>query len=189
MSNYGTNFEFRVPPVGGQRSGRFYVTAELPIGVPVTVDTSGDENGLGLLPVELATGATAKPAPGMGGILVYEYGPAAFAGDDAQLVLYSDKSTAPAGAAVQVVSGSEVKVLLRNTDDETFLNTREYEGRVMVAGVGIATPTVVVGDGLTPGTGNDTDGYWAENGTAANQWLIVTKVDNDRKEVEARLNF
>lgn len=191
MANYGNNFEFRVPPQSGQRSGRFVLagTSDVPIGAPVKRDTDSSESALGLLPVELATGAQAKPAPGMGGVLVYEYGPAAFAGDDASLVLYSDKSTAPAGAAVQVISGSEVKVLLRNTDDETFLTVRNYEGRTMVAGLGIATPTVEVGEGLTPGTGNDTAGYWAVSGTASEQWLIVTKVDNDRRELEARLNF
>ena len=148
-----------------------------------------DENDLGLTPVELATGAQAKPLPGKGGILVYEYGPAAYAGDDPFLTTYSDKDTAPAGAAVQVVNGTDVKVVLRNTDDETFLHVRDYEGRTFVAGIGIATPTLAVGDMLTPGTGDDTDGYWAETGTAANAWLVITKVDNDRGEVEARLNF
>ncbi len=188
---YGRNFEFRVPPHGGQRSGRFYLdeTTDTPIGAPVLVDTSGSEDSLGLLPVNLATTDQAKPDPGMGGILVYEHGPGGFAGDDPWLTTYSDKDKAPAGKSVQVVSGTDVKVVLRNTDDETFLNSRDYDGRVMVAGVGVATPTVVVGDMLTPGVGDDTNGYWAETSTAANAWLIVTKVDNDRKEVEARVNF
>lgn len=189
MSSYGRNFEFRVPPEGADRSGRFALAVTQPIGVPVVRDSAASETALGLMPVKLATGDQAKPLPGLGGILVYEYGPAAFAGDDASLVLYSDKDTVPAGAAVQVISGSEVKVLLRNTTASTFLNTRAYTGRVMVDGIGIATPTVAVGDGLTPGVGNGTSGYWAETATAANKWLIVTKVDNDRAEVEARLNF
>jgi hypothetical protein len=86
-----------------------------------------------------------------------------------------------------MVSGSEVKVVLRNTADRTFLNTRSYAGRVMVAGLG-ATPTLAVGDYLTPGTGDDDAGYWAE-GTAANGWLVITNVDAARGEVEARLTF
>lgn len=188
--SYGRNFEFRVPPRQGERSGRFYLdeTSAVAIGAPVTVDVSGDEDDMGLLPVNLATGAQARPKPGMGGILVYENGPAAYAGNDPYLTTYSDLSTAPAGKAVQVVNGSTVKVVFRNTDDETFLNTRDYDGRVMVAGLG-ATLTLAVGDYLTPGTGDDTDGYWAETATESQAWLVVTKVDNDRGEVEARFVY
>ena len=135
-----------------------------------------------------ATSAQDAPKPGEGGIAVYEYGPAAYAGDDPFLTTYSDKDTVPAGAAVQVVNGPDVKVVLRNTSDETFLNTRDYTGRVMVGGLG-ATLTLAVGDYLTPGTGDDTDGYWEETSTASEAWLVITKVDNDRGEVEARLTF
>lgn len=191
MSNYGRNFHFRVPPHGGQRSGRFYLDnggADLVIGAPVVVDTSGDVNDMGLLPVDKAAADAARPVPGMGGILVYEYGPAAFAGDDPFLTTYSDKDKAPAGKAVQVVSGTDVKVVFVNTEDRTFLNTRDYAGRVMVAGLG-ATPTLEVGDLLTPGTGNDNDGYWKATQTSSQAWLVVTAVDYDRNEVEARLLF
>lgn len=191
MSVYGRNFEFRVPPRSENRSGRYYLAGatDLPIGAPVVRDSGEDENELGLVPVELATGETAAPKPGMGGVIVYEYGPAAFAGDDASLTTYSDKDTVPAGAAVQVVNGTYVKVVFRNTSDETFLSTRSYSGRTFVAGIGIATPTLAVGDMLTAGVGDDTDGYWAETATAANAWAVITKVDNDRGEVEARLTF
>ena len=187
--SYGRNFEFRVPPRGGQRSGRYYLNgAAIPIGAPVVQTDNGTVNALGLAPVTLATGSQVAPKPGEGGVAVYEYGPAAFAGDDEALVTYSDKDTVPSGAAVQVVNGDTVKIVLRNTEDRTFMQQHEYEGRTMVAGLG-ATPTLVVGDYLTPGTGNDDAGYWAETGTAANAWLVITKVDNDRGEVEARLAF
>lgn len=195
--SYGRNFEFRVPPRSGERAGGFYLDSatDVPIGAPVKVDTAGAgpsagaDNDMGLAPVVLAVGTQAKPANGgLGGILVYENGPAAFAGDDELLVTYSDKDTAPAGKNVQVVSGTTVKVVFRNTDDETFLNTRDYEGRVIVGGLG-ATSTLAVGDYLTPGPGNDTAGYWGETSTAANGWLVVTKVDLDRGEVEARFTF
>lgn len=190
MSTYGRNFEFRTPPISRDRGGRYYLDSATPvaIGAPVKVDVSGDANDLDLLPVILATGAQAIPASGMGGVLVYEYGPAAWAGDDPFLTTYSDKDSAPAGAAVQVVSGKNVKVVLRNTEDSTFLAGRDYAGVTFVAGLG-ATPTVAVGDYLTPGVGDGTSGYWAETGTAANGWLVVTKVDTDRGEIEARLNF
>jgi len=191
MSNYGRNFEFRIPPESEDRQGRYYLDSAtaVQIGAPVKVDlTVSGINTLGLTPVVLATGSQAKPLPGQGGILVYEYGPAAFAGNDPYLTTYSDKDTAPAGAAVQVVKGPDAKVVLRNTAAQTFLHSTTYGAKVMVAGLG-ATLTLAVGDMLTPGTGNTTAGFWAETGTAANAWLVVTAVDNVRGEVEAKLNF
>lgn len=189
MTNYGKNFEFRVAPRQGERSGRFYLTGttDIPIGAPVKYDTDDVENALGLLPVELATSAQAPPKPGLGGILIYEHAPAWLAGHDPYLTTPSDLDTAPHGKAVQVVNGTTVKVVFRNTADHTFLNTRDYLGRVMVAGFG-ATPTLIVGDYLSPGTGDDTNGYWAES-TSGNAWLVITKVDHDRGEVEARMLF
>lgn len=192
MASYGRNFDFRVPPRSGERAGRFILggAAAVPIGAPVKVDTAtaGSAEFSDANTVELATGAQA-PVPGLSGILVYEHAPAAFAGDDPFLTTYSDKDTAPVGKLVQVVTGTTVKIVLRNTSDRTFLNTRDYTGRKMVAGIGQATPTVEVGEYLTPGTGDDTDGYWAVTASASNAWLVVTAVDNDRAEVEAQLLF
>lgn len=189
MTNYGRNFEFRVAPKSGQRSGRFFLAGadDIPIGAPVKYSSADGENELGLLAVTLATGAQATPNPGMGGIAVFEHAPAAFAGVDPFLTTYSDIDTVPVGKAVQVVSGVDVKVVLRNTAARDFLG-RAYTGRTMVAGFG-ATPTVAVGDYLSPGTGTDADGYWVETGSAANAWLVVTKVDHDRGEIEARFVF
>lgn len=190
MTSYGRNFEVTVPPRGENRKGRFYNAegADFPIGAPV-VASNGAENALGLAPVTLAAGAQNAPANSQGGIAIYEYGPNAYAGDDTELTTYSDKDLVPDGAAVQVISGDYVKVRFRNTVASTFLNTRSYAGRVMVAGVG-ATPTVAVGDLLTPATTpNDTNGYWQETATAAEAWLIVTKVDSARDEVEAQMAF
>lgn len=190
MSNYGRNFDFAVPPSGKQRKGQFYNDGvAIPIGAPVIVDlTNNGINALDLVPVVLAKTSQVIPLNGQGGVVVYEYGPAAFAGDDPTLTTYSDKDTVPAGSACQVVSGMDVKVRFTNTSASTFLNTRAYAGRVMVAGIG-ATPTVTVGNVLTPGTGNDSAGYWAKTTTVANGWLIVTKVDNTRSELEAQFAF
>lgn len=191
MGTYGRNFEFRVPPHGGQRGARYVLPtsapADLPIGVPVRVADGAVPDEMGRLPVALATGGQA-PKQGLSGILLYEHAPAAFAGDDPNLTTYSDKDTVPRGRGVQVIAGDRIKVVFRNTTDRTFLQTRDYEGRTIVAGLG-ATPTLAVGDYLTPGTGDDTAGYWAETGTAANGWLVVESVDADRGEVECRLNF
>jgi hypothetical protein len=190
MASYGRNFDFRVAPEAENRKGRFAVPAvgnKIPLGTPVG-STGAAETALGLAPVAAATGSTV-PQKGKHGILVYEYGPAAFAGDDPFLTTYSDKDVAPLGAAVQVVSGREIKVVLRNTSARHFLG-RAYNGRVMVAGLAGATPTVVVGSFLTPGTGDDVNGYWTTtNNSGGDAWLLVTHVDNARAELEAQLLF
>lgn len=186
--SYGRNFSFRVTPKGGNRAGRYYLDGsdDLPIGAPVVL--SGEEDSsTGRLGVELATGDQAKPKPGTGGILVYEH--IQPIGQDPYLYTYSDYDTAPAGEAVQVVNGDDVKVAFKNTTATSFLTRSNYPtARVMVAGLG-ATPTVAVGDYLTPGTGNNTAGYWAETATEANAWLVVTAVNASTGEVEARVNF
>ncbi len=187
--SYGRNFDFRVTPIGHHRGSRYYNSgAAFPIGAPATVNTGGQEDVGGRLPLVLETGATANPRPGINGIAVYEMGPEAFNGTDPSLVLYSDKDLVPAGKPVQLVHGSEVKVVFTNTADRNYLGLRDYEGRIMVAGLG-ATPTVAVGNLLTPGTGTDDDGYWAETANANEAWLIVTKVDAARGEVEAKMLF
>lgn len=190
MSTYGRNFEFRVPPMHGQRGGRYVAPsdADLPMGVPVVVADGAEPDALGLLPVELATGAQ-DPKKGLCGIAIYEHGIGIDrANRDPWLNTFSDYDTIPRGKACQVISGDMIKVVLRNTEDRTFLNVREYTGRVMVAGLG-ATPTLQVGDMLTPGTGDDDDGYWAETSTASEAWLIVEKVEASRSAVECRLAF
>ena len=123
MGTYGRNFGFRIVPESRNRKGRFAAPAtgsRLPIGVPVVADTAAGTTSLTAYPtqnvqtVKLATGAQA-PVEGQSGILVYEYGPAAFAGFDPALTLYSDLDTVPLGANVQLVNGPNVKVLLKNT--------------------------------------------------------------------------
>lgn len=185
------NFEFRITPIAEQRLGRFATDPEgdpIVIGAPVKAKSTGESNDLDQLVVELATGAQA-PVPGLSGIAYYvPINDGGFAGYDPALTTESDLDTVPPGAALQVVHGDSVKVCFRNTNDRTFLNSRNYAGRVMVAGAG-ATPSVAVGDLLTPGTGSDVAGYWAETAQADNGWLRVTKVDPARGEVEAQLLF
>lgn len=190
--NYGRNFGFRASPTGAQRDGRFKVPAsgsEIPLGAPVKANTGEAPGTLGLQEVELATGAQA-PVKGQSGVLVYEYkGAEGWSGDDPHLTTFADKDTAPLGAAVQVVSGDAVKVWFRNTDTQTFLGTRSYAGRTMVSEGAGATPNVDVGDYLTPGTGNDTAGYWTVTSNADNAWLVVTEVDDSTGRVTARFLF
>ena len=184
------NFCFRKSPRHGERGGRYVLGGSdtLTSGVPVV--RSGAADSVGRTTVVLATGAQAKPKAGLGGILVYENIDAH--GVDPVINTASDVDTVAPGKAVQVVTGTagSVKVAFTNTSDDTFLNRTSYPAtRVMVAGVSIATPTVAVGDYLTPGVGTDADGYWAETADADNAWLIVTSVNSTTGVVEAELNF
>jgi hypothetical protein len=197
MGTYGRNFSFRVTPKNENRGGRFAVPStgnRLPIGVPVVADTSAGVTSLTAYPTQnvqtlkLATGAQA-PVAGQSGILVYEYGPAAFAGFDPLLTLYSDLDTVPLGANVQLVNGPNVKVLFKNTAASTFLHVRNYAARTMVAGLTAVTPSVSVGSFLTPGTGDDVNGYWQTTATQSQAWMVVTSVDSNRLECEAHLLF
>lgn len=204
MATYGRNFGFRIAPRSESRAARFATNATalsgagtagtgatgsglIPIGAPVVADTAVGLDTLGRQIVKMPA-ASAAPIPGLSGIAVYEYGPAAFAGHDPQLDTYSDLGVVPPGAALQVVSGPYVKVVFTNTWPEFFLMVRQYPGRQMVPGIG-ATPTVIVGDYLVPGQGDDTDGYWTSTGTAAGAWLVITGVDTVRLQVEARMLF
>ena len=213
MATYGRNFEFRIPPTGAARGGRFVTNTtalsgsgagggtatagRIPIGAPVVADLSAGMDSAGRQIVKLAPQALQIPggggtiAAGSFGILVYEFAPTApaFAGVDPYLTTYSDLDSAPLGAAVQVIAGDPAaKVYFCNTVANTFLGIRSYPGRVMVNGLG-ATPTVAAGDYLVPGSGDDVDGYWTSTATAAGAWLQITRVDSTRNEVEARMLF
>jgi hypothetical protein len=190
MGTYGRNFEFRIPPEAENRPGRFAVPAtgtRIAIGAPIKVTPGGVPTDLDLQPVTLVTAATA-PLVGLCGLVLFEHAPAAFAGVDPFLTTYSDLGDVPLGAAVQMVSGPEVKVVFRNTLARDFLDLRTYSARTMVAGMG-ATPTIAVGDMLTPGPGNDSGGYWQETSDPTLAWLRVVHIDTTRLEVEARFAF
>lgn len=190
MASYGRNFEVVTVPDARHRTNHVTPTTgvNLPMGVPVDLDTAYAPNALSLQPIKLASADTAALPQGQG-ILLYEYAPNAFAGVDPNLTLYSDLDTVPLGAACQVIHGVSdgIQIILRNTSASTFLNTRTYTGRTMVAGLGGATPTIAVGDYLTPGVGNDSSGWWKETAVVANGWLRVVSVDNARSELVAEI--
>lgn len=124
------------------------------------------------------------------GILWYEhdsqtFNSPPFGGAAGQLP--QDLDTAPAGRMVQVLHGPGAKVWLRNTDinaTEPGLNYASDRAAVtMVDGLGVATPTVEVGELL----GWNTSGYWAVTTTATEAFLRVTHVDNDLKTLDAEI--
>src|SRR5262252_8281196 len=170
MTTYGRNFGFRIAPESELRHGRFSTPATgnpIPLGAPVIADLAAGADSFGNQIVKLAPSGTLSTAQGMLGVLVYEYAPAAFAGLDPMLATYSDPGTAPLGKAVQlVIGGGQTKIWLANTVTSSFLSSRTYAGRTMVNGLG-ASPTVIVGNYLVPGTGDDVNGYWLSTATAA----------------------
>jgi hypothetical protein len=217
MASYGNNFEFRVPPRSAARKGRYVAPTTalsgsgagggtssfgsqpaglLPIGAPVVADLVAGQDAQHRQYVKLAPSGTLvgtngenSVSYGLAGIMVYEYGPAAFAGNDPYLTTYSDLGYAPLGAPVQVLSGDPtIKVVFRNTVAASFLGIRPYPGRTMVNGFG-ATATVTVGDYLIPGLGDDVDGYWTSTATAEGAWMVITGIDTTRLEVEAEMLF
>ena len=123
MSNYGRNFEFRTPPHGAQRAGRHVVdsaSAVVPLGAPIKVSGNGTDN-LGLEQVDQAVAAAGTPpVSGVNGICVAEIiGYDGFPGQDSFTALQQDQDNVAAGTPVQMVSGDNIKVLLRNTYDAT----------------------------------------------------------------------
>lgn len=185
MSNYGRNIEFRIFPQRGQRNGRYVNATGAPILLGAPCVGTGVIDELDQEEVEPVTAAVAPEVGRHGIILVNHTGVSGMQGRDPFLSGVSDAQHALPGQQVMLVSGSEVKVVLRNTVDHTFLQTRNYEGRTMVAGLEALT----VGDYLAPGPGTDDGGYWAAAVDATTGWLVVTNVDEARAEVEARLNF
>lgn len=188
MGSYGRNVDFRVTPLEMQRRGRIILDEgnDVAIGAPFIIADGADSDPLwtDALPATLATGAQ-PPRRGLSGIGIYEW--LDFNGLDPEYYAYSDRDMIPNGRQFQLISGVGVKVVFRNTDDRKFMGTRDYAGRVMVAGLG-ATPTVKIGDFLSPGVGDDDSGYWAVS-TSTNGWMRVTNVDALRQEVEAEFIY
>jgi len=188
MGTYGRNFDFRIVPDEDDRQGRFFLNqVDVPIGVPVVASGAVSSALTDAQPVVLATSAQAPPRPGRGGIVVYEW--IDLYGTDPLYNTYSDRDLVPQGKLCQVIAGPGLKVVFTNTVARSFLHQRNYPGRVMVAGATIATPTVVAGDLLSPGVGDDTNGYWVETQTPGEAWLVVTNVSASRREIEAEILF
>ena len=170
---YSRNFEFRVPPRQGERAGRFYVDAATVIGAPVHVDLATPAaDADGSLLVNVTDSATSPVGDGeLKGIMVYEELFTDYAGES-----YSDKTTAPANARVQVVSGKTVKVAFRNTTATTMVAPANLSG-------------ITVGTYLGPDDGGTTAYWQVADGATPDAWLVVTDVDATAGTVEAQLLF
>jgi hypothetical protein len=186
MSDYGRNFEWLTSPRPEDRLGRYINgDADVPQGAPVVVTDGPDADER--LVLGLCTGAT-EPVKAQHGIILWEQVYEGYVDRDPVLTRWSDLDIVPAGKPAQLISGDYVRAAYRNTEDETFLQTRSYSGRVMVAGLG-ATLELAQGDFLTPGDGNDTDGYWAKTTNRDEAWLYVWAVLNDVGVVQVQMLF
>lgn len=169
------------------RHGRAKTPATLPsaastigsllLGTAVQVDPAN--------PGVLKVPAAASAPTALSGVLVYEH--IQYQGVDTNLTSPQDApfNSAPLGRYVQVMHGQGAKVWFKNTADKTLYDGRLQKGYTLVAGVGGATPTVQVGDMLTPAA----DGTWQETATASLAWMVVENVDHTNALVECRLTF
>jgi hypothetical protein len=177
MGTYGRNFHVDLTPQGGERKGRYCTNAPLVMGAPVV--STGDQGPRGTYIVEPVTSPT-PIVKGKCGIALYEYATVTHVDDDPHLTTYSDHDQVfayPLGpftpdfySELQLIVGTTTKVTFTNVDGFQFLHTRHYDGRIMVAG----TPSV--GDFLTPGPGDDINGYWQVTTDRSLAWLVIREV-------------
>lgn len=187
-NNYGRNAHWLQSPRPEDRLGRYETGADTILQfAPVEVDPDEDVTPENRRVLRLCTDAV-RPLSGQHGIILYEQPFADTPGYDPALTRPSDLDTIPARRPVQLCHGSYVRIRLTNTVDESFLGQQDYPGRTMVDGLG-ATPTVFVGDTLTPGGGNDDDGYWVVTTDPDEAWLLITNVDADAGELDAQMLF
>lgn len=182
MGTLGRNVHLLQSPIKEHRLGRLKTGATaLPIGAPVTAGTydTADKRR----PLALAAEASA-PLVGKTGVLVWDEAWTNFHGSDPVLTTRSDIIDAPAHTPVQMVHGTEVRWAFTNTVDRSFQGQRDYDGRVIVNMTGLAIDNL-----LTPGVGNDTDGYWKKTTDATLAWFRVTAIYTATGRVEAQQLF
>lgn len=193
MSNT-RNFHFRQPPQPNERLGNFKLGATaLANGSPVTAVAGTLDTVDGRLVLSQAAAASA-PVAGLTGVLNQELPWDAYSGFDTALTVAADFHLARAYEQAQVCHGKSTKVLVQNTEAQTFeeglypeASGTSYDAINMFLPSDIAT--LAVGDMVTPGAGNTTDGYWKKTATASLSWGNVVFVDADYSVVVFQLNF
>jgi hypothetical protein len=139
--------------------------------------------------VDPSTNTLVRPADSaaptiLSGIVLFEH--IQYQGTDPFLASPNDfpYTVVPLGRFAQRIHGPGAKVYFKNTADQPLYDGRVVTGQTIVAGLGGATPTIAVGDYLTPAA----DGTWKE-GNASTGWLQVEQVNNATGLCEARFKF
>jgi hypothetical protein len=147
------------------------------IGTAVQVDPAN--------PGQLKRPAAASAPNALSGIVLYEH--IQYQGVDPFLTSPQDYpfTVVPLGRFAQMIHGVGTKVWFKNTADKPLYDGRVQPGATLVAGLAGATPTIAVGDFLTPAA----DGTWQETSNQALAWLQVEQVVNSTGLCEARLTF
>jgi hypothetical protein len=190
MSNT-RNFHFRQPPRPQERLGNFKLGATpLANGSPVTA-VAGTVGTDGRLVLSQAAAASA-PVAGLTGVLNQELPWDGYSGYDTALTVAADLHLARALEQAQVCHGASTKVLVQNTEETVFEEGMDgvgttYDAINMFLPADIAT--LAVGDMVTPGAGNTTDGYWKKTADATKSWGNVVYVDAEYSVVVFQLNF
>lgn len=173
------------------REGRFRApaAADLRLGTLVEIDPADTDRVMEASAT--AIGGAGDVRLNLCGILWYEHDAATyndprFGGAVGSLPM--DLDTAPRGRMVQVLHGPGAKVWLRNTEANTAepgLHFTPVRAAVtMVNGIGIATPTVIVGTLL----GWDaTNNYYTATTAPEEAFLRCTHVYPDGKTIDAEI--
>ena len=181
MTTYGRFGSFRASPTPQQRDGHTKTgNAALPQFCPVVIDGQSATDGRNTL---AKAAEAAAPTP-HSGVLIWEEPYFAHVGYDPVTRTASDVDTVPANTPAQRVQlHSNIKILVQNlsADDLDFDGMRSYTGRNMFKPADLAG--LAVGDMVTPGAGNDTDGYWKKTADATLSWGRVAEVDVTNKIV------
>lgn len=188
MSIYGRFGTFRQSPTPQHRLGRMK-TGNAALEQLVPVVGAGPMSAGDARIVVGRPAANAAPIIGLSGILVHEEAWTAKHGQDPETFSSSDYDTVPANTQAQVVHGTEVKLLVQNlsADDLEFDGMRSYTGRNMFNPTDLET--LAIGNMVTVGAGNPTDGFWKKTATAAEAWGTVVEVDAEYGLAVFQLRF
>lgn len=180
------NFSFRQPPTYQHRLGRFKTGASTTVvnGAPVVGSGDADTTDKRLTVALAAAGAA--PIPGLSGVANQENPWDRGAGYDMVLTKSVDFHACLSSEQVQVCHGSEVKVLVQNTEDVAAGEFQALEGITMFAG---DLDTLNIGDPVTPGAGSDASGYWKKATGGDGVWGYIVELDADAGIVVFQLKF
>jgi hypothetical protein len=162
--SFTRNFEIRRYAGTMVRDGSY----KTPAGSSLVLGTIVESNSA--TPGELKAGVANTTRKGGVGVLWFEH--IQYQGVDPNLVLYMDRDTAPAAVYAQIISGSGVKVVYKNTPAVTLVDGRTRAARTMFDPTSVALGGYLKWNGTTLVVGSAADAT-----PAATDLMRVTKLD------------